>query len=38
VTVKDGAEVLATVVADYGSQPLLVTGDLWQGPHHRLDL
>ncbi|HMF68977.1 MAG TPA: glutamine amidotransferase, partial [Phyllobacterium sp.] len=26
VTVKDGAEVLATVSTDYGSQPLLVTG------------
>ncbi len=31
VTVKDGAEVLATVSTDYGSQPLLVTGTYGKG-------
>ena len=31
VTVKDGAEVLATVSTDYGSLPLLVTGTYGKG-------
>jgi uncharacterized membrane protein len=31
VTVKDGAEVLATVTADYHSLPLLVTGTYGKG-------
>ncbi|PYE22023.1 putative membrane protein [Rhizobium sp. PP-CC-3A-592] len=31
VTVKDGAEVLATVSTDYGSQPLLVIGSYGKG-------
>ena len=34
----DGVELLARLPADEGGHPLLVTGHLWQGPSHSLDL
>ena len=38
VTVKDGAEVLATVSSEYGSLPLLVTGRYGKGRTCGLDI